>query len=320
MDGCLHKGPDSLPAGWPDAKMPRTKTRGGALTCPLKPNVRRRQCRATGRPRRGRRRCVRRAYAGSFEESAQKPVISPHHREPEQVEPQPAQWAREGAKMTAMCRCSEIQDRFSGEWVLVGARETDENLEAAAGNLLRPSRQPRHLRPALAFVAALMVLAGCSSCSKDLVGRVLWMNDFGKGGEAEAYERPTLEGRAFLLLEQHYASVEYGGPQTNSYIASLEDARMWRKSYPKGWEWERTNKERLVGDGTELLLEAPLDAVGAFRFENVPVGRHSLFIYYDPEGEPHGCVGGPFEVLVTVESRKRALRDFYLNDFTGLAW
>jgi len=42
--------------------------------------------------------------------------------------------------MSEVCSYSEMKDRFSGEWVLVGDPETDENLQVVTGNVLWHSK------------------------------------------------------------------------------------------------------------------------------------------------------------------------------------
>jgi hypothetical protein len=42
--------------------------------------------------------------------------------------------------MNEVCAYSEMKDRFSGEWVLIGDPETDENLQVTTGSILWHSK------------------------------------------------------------------------------------------------------------------------------------------------------------------------------------
>lgn len=172
-----------------------------------------------------------------------------------------------------------------------------------------PERMPPRAFFATLSVAVSLVGSGCGTLPGSLAGQIRW-EDF---GVTRSYEFPlnVVFGAAFLLLEEDYKSLGYEGPP-NGYPKNTEEALRWHGQMPSDWwssssipyEWwgRQSGTEpaevTLPLDIPVPLLRAHLDSMGRFEFNDIPRGRHTLFIRWGKNPDPQNNISGPYEVIV----------------------
>ncbi|MCC6694072.1 MAG: hypothetical protein IT365_00450 [Candidatus Hydrogenedentes bacterium] len=180
-------------------------------------------------------------------------------------------------------------------------------MEVNRMNLLE--RMPRRAFFATLCVAVSIIGSGCGTLPGNLAGQIQW-EDF---GVTHSYEFPLngVFGAAFLLLEEDYRSLGYEGPP-KGHLKTTEAAIDWHRQMPEEWwssssiphEWwgRQSGTEpaevTLPLDVPVPLLRAHLDSMGRFEFNNLPRGRHTLFIRWGKNPDPQNNISGPYEVIV----------------------
>lgn len=176
----------------------------------------------------------------------------------------------------------------------------------------------------MALCAAISsVMPACGSRRSNLIGQIQWVN-------FRATNAPGLDslekifGAAFLLLEEHYASLGYKGPP-EGYPKTPAEVTAWKKRMPEEWwtsisyEWRgrdsgiEPRQVTLPLDIPVPLLRAHLDSSGRFEFQGLPLGRHTLFIRWGNSPDPQNNISGPYEVII--DKPGRIERVFRVNPF-----
>lgn len=167
--------------------------------------------------------------------------------------------------------------------------------------------------------------SGCGSRPSSLIGQIQWV-DLTAAGSREEGPLGGVFGAAFLLLEEDYKSLGYGGPP-KGYPKTHEEAVDWHGQMPTDWwistsipyEWwgrqsgTEPTEVTLPLDSPVHLLRAHLDSGGHFEFKELPLGRHALFIRWGKNPDPQNNVSGPFEVII--EKHGRLEQAFPVNAF-----
>jgi hypothetical protein len=167
--------------------------------------------------------------------------------------------------------------------------------------------------------------SGCGSRPSSLAGQIQSV-DLGATGSYEQRPLDGVFGAAFLLLEEHYKSLGYAGPP-EGYPKTTEEAVRWHRRMPAEWWssssipyelWGRQsraepNEVTLPLDVPVRLLRAHLDSAGRFEFNDLPLGRHTLFIRWGKNPDPQNNVSGPYGI--TIDRRGRTEQVFPVNRF-----
>lgn len=167
----------------------------------------------------------------------------------------------------------------------------------------------RTLRVALCAILASLG-SGCGPEPSNLTGKIYWVH---LAGAEYGTEGPLngVFGAAFLLLEEHYDSLGFEGPP-EGFPTTSQDSVEWHRHMPEAWwtepalvhEWwgRQSGPEpaevTLHLDVPVHLLRAHLDSRGNFEFNNLPRGRHTLFIRWGKNPDPQNNISGPYEVII----------------------
>ena len=136
-------------------------------------------------------------------------------------------------------------------------------------------------------------------------------------------------GAAFLLLEAQYKSLGYAGPPAG-YPKTRDEVITWNKQIPPNWWsyesipiawWGRESGKMPVEVTLRLdvpvhLLRAHIDKRGRFEFEDLPVGRHTVFMRWGRNPDPQNNLSGPYGV--TIGKRGRIEQEFPVSRFDML--
>ncbi|GMV95542.1 MAG: hypothetical protein AMXMBFR82_53200 [Candidatus Hydrogenedentota bacterium] len=159
-------------------------------------------------------------------------------------------------------------------------------------------------------VAVSLATSGCGAPASTLAGQIEWVRFQGTFGSAEG-PMTSVFGAAFLLLEKDYESVGYQGPP-RGFPKTTEESIDWQRQMPEEWwiyssipyEWwgrdsgTEPTEVTLPLDVPVPLLRAHLDSAGRFEFQDLPRGRHTLFIRWGKNPDPQNNISGPYEVIV----------------------